>query len=72
MENLRIIHKADEKKNENFINRSLKVVRKAQNKLYVNGINIQGRYLEKFGFNYGDELEVKIRHGLIVIINKEV
>jgi hypothetical protein len=47
--------------------RLLKVVKKPQGKTYVNGINLQGKYLEKFGFNLDDILTVSFEMNKIII-----
>jgi len=47
--------------------RILKVVKKPQGKNYVNGFNLQGRYLEQYGFFLGDFVNVSFETGKIII-----
>lgn len=52
----------------------LKVVNKPYKHTYTNGINIQGEYLKKYGFQLGDEVQVIVRENQInisKIINKK-
>jgi antitoxin component of MazEF toxin-antitoxin module len=45
----------------------LKVVKKPYRNEYVPGFNIQGKYLEAFGFHKGDMVEVLVSENRILI-----
>lgn len=49
------------------ISKTLKVVNKPYKKIYVPGINIQGKYLNTFGFKLGDEVAVEVSANRILI-----
>lgn len=42
-----------------------------QNKDYVPGLKVAGKYMENLDFNYGDKVEVYTEKGLILITKKE-
>lgn len=42
-----------------------------QNKDYVPGLKVAGKYMENFDFNYGDKVEVYTDKGIILISKKE-
>ena len=47
--------------------RFLKVVNKPQGKNYVSGLNLQGLYLNNYGFNCGDMVKVELSENKIII-----
>ena len=47
--------------------KNLKVCNLPQSAGYVPGINIKGKYLSEFGFSPGDQVQVEIKAGKIVI-----
>lgn len=47
--------------------RILKVVQKPQGKSYVSGFNLQGKYLQNYGFNCGDLVTVEFKMNKIII-----
>lgn len=49
------------------IERTLKVVHKHYRKTYTIGFNIQGEYLKRFGFEYGDKVNVVVSKNRILI-----
>jgi len=57
----------DEKKSPQTLQKVLRVVNKPYQKTYTNGINIQGEYLKKFGFEKGDKVEVLVKENQISI-----
>ena len=57
----------DEKKSPQTLQKVLRVVNKPYQKTYTNGINIQGEYLKKFGFEKGDKVEVLVSENQIQI-----
>jgi hypothetical protein len=61
-------HFSDAKKQKTEpIYKKLKVVNKHYLKTYVPGFNIQGKYLEKYGFSYGDFVDVIVSENRILI-----
>ena len=57
----------DEKKPSQTLQKVLRVVNKPYQKTYTTGINIQGEYLKKFGFETGDKVEVLVTENQIKI-----
>ena len=57
----------DEKNATKVLQKTLKVVNKPYQKTYTTGINIQGEYLKKFGFETGDKVEVLVTENQIKI-----
>ncbi|QGY44834.1 hypothetical protein GM418_14505 [Maribellus comscasis] len=57
----------DEKNSHQTLQKVLRVVNKPYQKTYTNGINIQGEYLKKFGFEKGDKVEVLVTENQIKI-----
>lgn len=57
----------DEKKSPQTLQKVLRVVNKPYQKTYTTGINIQGEYLKKFGFETGDKVEVLVTENQIKI-----
>ena len=53
--------------NQDSLSKQLKVVKKPYRNEYVPGFNIQGKYLEAFGFNKGDIVEVLVSENRILI-----
>lgn len=49
------------------IKKKLKVVNKPYKDTYVAGLNIQGKYLEKYGFIRGDIVDIVISENRILI-----
>lgn len=49
------------------IERTLKVVHKHYKKGYTIGFNLQGEYLKRFGFKYGDLVKVLVLQNRILI-----
>ena len=47
--------------------KTLKIVNKPYKDTYVPGINIQGKYLEAYGFLLGDEVAVEVSTNRILI-----
>jgi len=65
---LKIVYRNKEKIKSTPTNkRHLKVVKKPQGKTYTNGFNLQGKYLENFGFYLGDAVTVHFEMGKIII-----
>lgn len=61
-------HFSDAKKQKiEPIYKKLKVVNKPYQKTYVSGFNIQGKYLEKYGFLLGDIVDVVVSKNRILI-----
>lgn len=60
-------HSDDEKTSNQTLQKVLRVVNKSYQKTYTNGINIQGEYLKKFGFEKGDKVEVLVKENQISI-----
>lgn len=58
----------DGEKNSITLQKTLRVVHKPYKKTYTNGINIQGEYLKKFGFEKGDKVEVLVEQNKIQIL----
>jgi len=56
-----------EPENQDSLSQQLKVVKKPYRKEYVPGFNIQGIYLEAFGFNKGDMVDVLVSENRILI-----
>jgi len=53
--------------NQDSLSNQLKVVKKPYRNEYVPGFNIQGKYLETFGFNKGDMVDVLVSENKIQI-----
>ncbi len=49
------------------LRKQLKVAKKPYRNEYVPGFNIQGKYLEAFGFNEGDRVNVIVSENRILI-----
>ncbi len=49
------------------IERTLKVVHKHYKKGYTIGFNLQGEYLKRFGFEYGDMVRVLVSENRVLI-----
>jgi hypothetical protein len=56
-----------EPENQDSLSKQLKVVKKPYRNEYVPGFNIQGKYLEAFGFHKGDMVEVLVSENRILI-----
>lgn len=56
-----------ESENQDSLSKQLKVVKKPYKNGYVPGFNIQGKYLEAFGFNKGDMVDVLVCENRILI-----
>jgi hypothetical protein len=56
-----------EPEKQDSLSKQLKVVKKPYRNEYVPGFNIQGKYLEAFGFNKGDMVEVMVSENRILI-----
>lgn len=50
-----------------ILQKKLKVVNKPYKDTYVVGLNIQGKYLEKYGFEWGDMVDILISENRILI-----
>ena len=48
-------------------NKILKVVRIPQGKRYTTGLNLKGDYLLKYGFDFGDMVNISFENGKILI-----
>ncbi len=55
------------KNEDEILQKTLKVVNKPYKDTYVPGINIQGKYLNVYGFNTGDEVFVQVGENKILI-----
>ena len=53
--------------NQQSLSKQLKVAKKPSKNEFVPGFNIQGEYLEAFGFNKGDMVEVLVSENRILI-----
>ena len=61
-------HFSDAKKQKTEpILKKLKIVNKPYKDTYVAGLNIQGKYLEKYGFVLGDIVDVAVSENRILI-----
>ena len=49
------------------IHKTLKIVHKPYGNTYTIGLNLQGKYLERFGFEFGDMVNVEISKNRILI-----
>ena len=58
-----------EPEKQDSLSKQLKVVKKPYRNEYVPGFNIQGKYLEAFGFNKGDMVDVLVSENRILIEN---
>jgi len=47
--------------------RVLKIVRIPQGKRYTTGLNLKGDYLLKYGFDFGDMVNISFENGKILI-----
>lgn len=47
--------------------KTLKIVNKPYKDTYVPGLNIQGKYLEAYGFHLGDQVAVEVSTNQILI-----
>jgi len=56
-----------EPENLDSLSKQLKVVKKSYRNGYVPGLNIQGKYLETFGFTKGDMVDVLVSENRILI-----
>ena len=57
----------DEKNEDEILQKTLKVCNKPYKDKYVPGINIQGKYLNAYGFNTGDKVFVQVAENKILI-----
>jgi len=57
-----------ESENQQDLYKTLKVVGKPYKNEYVPGLNIQGKYLEAYGFMKGDMTEVIVSENKILIL----
>lgn len=56
-----------EKNEDKILQKTLKVVNKPYKDKYVPGINIQGKYLNIYGFNTGDKVFIQVTENKILI-----
>jgi hypothetical protein len=56
-----------ESEDQDSLIKQLKVVNKPYKNAYVPDLNIQGKYLETFGFNKGDMVDVLVSENRILI-----
>ena len=49
------------------IHKTLKIVHKPYRNTYTVGLNLQGKYLERFGFEFGDMVKVEVSKNKILI-----
>lgn len=58
---------SDAQNSEEILSKTLKVVNKPYQKTYVNGLNLQGKYFQRFGFELGDPVSVEVSMNRILI-----
>ncbi|NOQ26941.1 MAG: type I addiction module toxin, SymE family [Bacteroidales bacterium] len=54
-------------KNSENLNKVLKIINAPSGKKYTNGLNIKGEWMNKFGFELGDMVNVEVSQNRILV-----